>query len=164
MAGYIGSLTGLVMTMLTATMSGVNARIGTMQANDLTLKGAGVRSFTFENVSVEMAEAAGQTSYPAVFVYCDSAKNLQREKSRSFSGSVQLVIEVRQTQESLAQIEQNTEMYADAVCALLGDARGDWGDGASYTGGYRVDYEPVARGGKNFVQRAKVNFAVELSE
>jgi hypothetical protein len=55
-------------------------------------------------------------------------------------------------------------MYVDAVCALLGDSRGDWGDGASYSGGYQVDYEPVVKGGKNFVQRAKVNFVLELSE
>jgi hypothetical protein len=55
-------------------------------------------------------------------------------------------------------------MYVDALCALLGEARGDWGGGASYAGGYRVDYEPVAMGGKNFLQRAKVSFAVELSE
>ena len=54
--------------------------------------------------------------------------------------------------------------HGDAVCALLGEARGDWGDGASYAGGYRVDYEPVTMGGKNFLQRAKVSFVVELSE
>ena len=74
------------------------------------------------------------------------------------------MIETRHTQDTLNGIEQNTEMYVDAVCALLGEARGDWGDGASYSGGYQVDYEPVAFGGKNFVQRAKVNFVVDLSE
>ena len=61
-------------------------------------------------------------------------------------------------------IDPNTEMYVDAVIALLGEARGQWGDGASYSGGYEVEYEPVMMGGKNFLQRAKVNFAVELSE
>jgi hypothetical protein len=52
----------------------------------------------------------------------------------------------------------------DAVCALLDDSRGDWGDGAFYAGGYEVNYETVARGGKNFLQRAKVGFDVEVSK
>ena len=54
-------------------------------------------------------------------------------------------------------------MYVDAVCALLDDSRGDWGDGAFYAGGYEVAFEAVARGGKNFLQRAKVKFEVEVS-
>jgi hypothetical protein len=91
-------------------------------------------------------------------------QNLQREKARDFSGRVHLTIEIRQTQETLEVIDSNTEMYVDAVIALLGEARGQWGDGASYSGGYEVEYEPVMMGGKNFLQRAKVNFAVELSE
>jgi hypothetical protein len=55
-------------------------------------------------------------------------------------------------------------MYADAVIALLDDSSGDWGDGASYSGEYQVVYEPVVKGGKNFIQRAKINFALEVSE
>ena len=55
-------------------------------------------------------------------------------------------------------------MYVDAVCALLDDSRGDWGDGSFYGGGYAVAYEPVVKGGKNFLQRAKVNFDVEVSK
>ena len=106
----------------------------------------------------------GQAQYPALLVYCDSVQNVLQEKFRAFSGRVHLVIEIRQTQEKLDRIESNTQMYVDAVCALLGEARGNWGDGASYAGGYEVVYEPVAMGGKNFIQSAKVNFAVELSE
>jgi hypothetical protein len=164
MAGYTGTLAAQVMELLTSETSGVNARIASMEENDSTLKGVAVRSILAQNVSVEIAESAGQAQYPALLVYCDNAQNVQREKSRSFSGRIHLVIEIRQTQEKLNQIEVNTGMYVDAVCALLGDARGVWGDGASYSGAYRVDYEPVVKGGKNFVQRAKVNFALELSE
>jgi hypothetical protein len=164
MAGYSGTLAAQVMAMLTSTTSGVNARIATIEANDSTLKGVGIRSILTENVSIDIAESAGQTQYPALLVYCDKVQNAMKEKSRNFSGKVHLVIEVRQTQEKLNLTETNTELYVDAICALLGDARGDWGDGASYSGAYQVDYEPVVKGGKNFVQRAKVNFAVELSE
>ena len=164
MAGFIGTLTAQTIALLSSITTGVNARILSIEENDDTLKGAGVKSIAAQNVSVEMAEAAGAVAYPALLVYCDSALNLQREKSRLFSGAVELVIEVRYTQEKLAMIEQNMEMYVDAVCALLSDSSGDWGDGASYAGGYHVRYEPVSKGGKNFVQRAKVNFTLELSE
>ncbi len=164
MAGFTGTLTTQVLALLTAEATGVNARITTMQANDPTLKGSGIRSITARNVSYEIAEASGQARYPALLVYCDRLENLLREKFRAFSGRALMTVEVRQTQETLADAESNTEMYVDAVCALLGEARGDWGDGASYAGGYRVDYEPVTMGGKNFLQRAKVSFVVELSE
>jgi hypothetical protein len=164
MAGYSGTLAAQVMALLTSTASGINSRITSIEANDSTLKGAGIRSFVAQNVSAAVAESAGQAQYPCVLVYCESVQNLQREKSRDFSGRVHMVIEIRQTQQTLAAIDQNTEMYVDAVCALLGEAQGQWGDGASYSGGYEVEYEPVTMGGKNFLQRAKINFAVELSE
>lgn len=164
MAGFTGTLTAQVMALLTSTTSGVNARITSIQANDSTLTGVWVQSFVSQNVSPEIAEKSGQAQYPSVLVYCDRLQNLQYEKFWNFSGRVRLVIEIRQTQETLELIEENTEMYVDAVCALLGEARGQWGDGAAYSGGYEVDYEPVVFGGKNFLQRAKVNFAVELSE
>ena len=164
MAGFTGVLAAQVIALLTDTTTGVNARIKTIEENDPTLKGAGIRSIVSQNVSPEIAEISGQALYPALLVYCDSVENQMREKSRNFSGTIGLVIEVRQTQDTLKGIESNTEMYVDAICALLSDSRGYWGDGASYSGAYRVDYEPVAFGGKNFLQRAKVNFALELSE
>jgi hypothetical protein len=164
MAGYSGTLAAQVMALLTSNTTGVNSRITSMEGKDMTLKGVGIRSFVPMNVSPEIAETSGQAFYPALLVYCDRIQNLQREKSRDFSGRVHLTIEIRQTQETLDAVDVNTEMYVDAVIALLGEARGQWGDGASYSGGYEVEYEPVVMGGKNFLQRAKVNFAVELSE
>lgn len=164
MAGFIGTLTAQTLGYLTHAVTGVNARIVTIEANDPTLKGAGIKSISAENVSVELAESSGVAQYPALLVYCSGAQNLQREKSRLFSGKVDLVVEVRYTQAKLTAIEQNMEMYVDAVCALLSESTGGWGDGASYSGGYQVRYEPVAKGGKNFVQRAKVSFTVELTE
>jgi hypothetical protein len=164
MAGFTGTLTAQVVGLLNSTTSGVNARIAAIKENDPTLKAAGIRSIVAQNVSMQIAEASGQAQYPALLVYCDRIENLLQEKFRNFSGRIHLVIEIRQTQVKLDGIEQNTEMYADAVCALLGEARGEWGDGASYSGAYKVEYEPVTFGGENFVQRAKVSFAVDLSE
>jgi hypothetical protein len=47
---------------------------------------------------------------------------------------------------------------------LLDDSRGTWGNGCFYSGGYEVQYEPVARGGQNFLQRARVGFEIEVSK
>lgn len=164
MAGFTGTLAAQVVALLTSATSGVNARITAMEANDPDLKAPGIRSILSQNVSVEIAEASGQQDYPVLLVYCERVQNLLREKFRGFSGRVHLAIEIRHTQDKLHFLERITELYVDAICALLGEARGDWADGASYSGGYQVDYEPVAMGGRNFIQRAKVTFAVELSE
>jgi hypothetical protein len=164
MAGFTGTLTAQIIAMVTLETTGINARIAAMQANDPSLQLPGVKSIVAQNVSVDIAERSGQVQYPVLLVYCEKAQNLQLEKFREFSGKMHFVIETRHTQDTLSQIEQNTEVYVDAVCALLSDARGDWGAGASYSGVYQVDYQPVAMGGSNFVQRAKVSFAVDVSE
>ena len=164
MAGTTGTLTAFVVTLLTSAESGMNVRVAAIEADDSTLKAIGIRSILTQNVSVEIAENAGHTQYPALLVYCDKVQNLLTEKFRAFSGKAHLVIEVRHSQDKLALIEQNTHLYADAVCALLDDSRGDWGDGAFYAGGYQVNYEPVVKGGKNFLQRVKVNFTIEVSD
>lgn len=164
MAGTTGTLTASVVALLSSIETGINVRVAAIEAGDMSLKAIGIRSIVAQNVSVEIAESAGHAQYPALLVYCDKVQNLLTEKSRAFSGRVHLAIEVRHSQDKLALLEQHTHLYADAVCALLDDSRGDWGDGAFYTGGYLVNYEPVVKGGKNFLQRAKVNFALEVSD
>ena len=116
------------------------------------------------NASVEMSEKTGHAHYPAALVYCDKLSNTLKEKFREFSGKAHVVIELRHSQDHLNGIERNLEVYVDAVCALLDDSRGDLGSGAFYSGGYDVTYDAVARGGKNFLQRAKVGFDVEVSK
>jgi hypothetical protein len=46
---------------------------------------------------------------------------------------------------------------------VLDGNRGSWGEGAFFTGGYEVTFDPVQHGGKNFLQIAKVVFDVDLS-
>ena len=164
MAGISGTLTASVVSRLRATQDGVNARIGAIEAADKSLKASGIRSILLHNMSVDLSEKSGLAHYPALAVYCDKVANTMREKFRQFSGKVSLVVEVRHSQDKVDGIETNTQVYVDAVCALLDDSRGDWGDGSFYGGGYAVAYEPVMRGGKNFLQRAKVNFEVEVSK
>jgi hypothetical protein len=156
MAGLSGMLTSTVISMLTSTADGVNVRVEAIENADSTIQTIGIRTIIAQNASVDISEKTGHAHYPAVLVYCDKVSNTLREKFRQFSGKAHMVVEVRHSQDQAA--------YVDAVCALLDDSRGDWGGGAIYGGGYEVSYEAVGRGGKNFLQRAKVGFDVEVSK
>lgn len=164
MAGITGTLTRRIVSKLTATVDGVNARVGAIETFDTRVATIDIRSVVAQNVTVDVGEKAGNTHYPALLVYCDKMQNTLKEKFREFSGKARMVVEVRHSQDKLDGMEQHLQVYVDAVCALLDDSRGDWGCGSFYAGGYEVNYEPVARGGKNFLQRAKVSFDVEVSK
>jgi len=164
MAGLSGALTSIVVSMLTSATGGVNVRIGAMVEADSSLQAVGIRNILALNATVEVSEKTGYVQYPALLVYCDKLSNTLKEKFRQFSGKAHVVVEVRNSQDVLTGIESNAEVYVDAVCAMLDDSRGDWGAGLFYTGGYDVTYETVGRGGRNFLQRAKVGFDVEVSK
>ena len=164
MAGVSGTLTSIVVSMLTSTAAGANVRIGAMVQNDESLEAVGARSIAAMNASVELSEKTGYMQYPLMLVYCDKVSNRLKEKFRQFSGTAHVVVEARYSQDKLTNLQANTEVYADAVCALLDDSRGDWGAGFFYAGGYEVTYGPVVRGGNNFLQVAKVGFDVEVSK
>jgi hypothetical protein len=116
-----------------------------------------------QNVAAELAERSGPVKYPAVNVYCEKIANELREKFRSFSGKVQMAVEVRHSQDRLEGIEDVLEQFTDAITTTLNASRGDWGDGMFYSGGYEVSFGAVKRGGRNFTQLAKVTFEVGVS-
>jgi hypothetical protein len=116
-----------------------------------------------QNVAAEISDRALGLSYPAVYVYCGKLSNSLKEKFRVFSGQAEMMAEVRITQDRLDGLDELTQMTADAVIEVLDGARGDWGDGFFYAGGYEVQYGPVKAGGKNFLQAAKIKFDVEIS-
>jgi hypothetical protein len=164
MAGLNGMLTSVVISMLRSTVDGVNARVAAIETADPSAQTVGIQTIVAQNASVDISEKTGHAHYPALLVYCDKMSNTLREKFRQFSGTAHIVVEVRHSQDQLSAIEANLSTYVDSVCALLDDSRGDWGGGAIYGGGYEVSYEAVGRGGKNFLQRAKVGFDVEVSK
>jgi capsid protein len=116
-----------------------------------------------QNVAAELAERSGTVKYPAVNVYCEKIANELKEKFRSFSGKVEMAVEVRHSQDRLEGIEEALEQCADAITSTLNASRGDWGDGMFYSGGYEVSFGAVKRGGRNFTQVAKVTFEVAVS-
>ena len=164
MAGISGALTSILVDKLRAHSDGVSARVSAIEQAGSGVQAAGIRTIAAMNVSAEISEKSGQAHYPALLVYCDKLSNTLREKFRQFSGKARLVVEVRHSQDRLDDLEAGTHVYVDAVCALLDDSRGSWDGGYFYAGGYEVSYEPIARGGKNFLQRAKVSFDVEVSK
>jgi hypothetical protein len=116
-----------------------------------------------QNVAPDVIEKSVATKYPAVHVYCSKVSNQLREKFRTFSGQVEMVAEVRVSQDRLEGLETVMQLYTDAVTRVLDQNRGDWGSGVFYTGGYEIAYGPVKHGGKNFLQIAKITFTAELS-
>ena len=164
MAGLSGTLAETVVSMLASATNGVNVRVGAIEKNDSSVTATGITTIVALNTSVEISDKVGYVQYPALLVYCDKLSNTLKEKFRDFSGKAHVVVEVRQSQDTLPGLDATVQVYVDAVCALLDDSRGDWGSGLFYGGGYEVSFEPIGRGGRNFLQRAKVGFDVEVSK
>jgi hypothetical protein len=116
-----------------------------------------------QNVPAEMAERSGGVKYPSVNVYCETIANQLREKFRTFSGRVQMAIELRHSQDRLEGLQDTLEVYVDGAMRMLNKSRGDWGDGMFYGGEYEVSFGPVKQGGKNFIQTAKITFEIGVS-
>lgn len=121
------------------------------------------RQVIAQNASPELTERSTVSKYPLLFVYCSKLSNTLREKFRRFSGEAQMVVEVRVSQDRLEELETRVQFYVDAVVQVLGDNRGDWGDGVFYGGTYEVTYGPVKHGGRNFIQIAKIALTVDIS-
>ena len=116
-----------------------------------------------QNVAADLAERGDTVVYPAANVYCDKLINSLVEKFRTFSGTLQMVIELRASQDRLTGLQDGLELYADAVMQMLDANRGDWGDGMYYGGGYQVAFSAAKHGGKNYIQTAKVTFEIGVS-
>jgi hypothetical protein len=116
-----------------------------------------------QNVPVAIAERSRAVKYPVIHVYSDRTRNLLTEKFRTFSGKLRVVAEVRVSQDRIEGIEDQLRLYVDAITQVLDANRGSWSQGAFFTGGYEVMYEPMQHGGKNLLQIAKVIFEVDLS-
>ena len=144
--------------------SGLNGRLGDLSAPGSVLvaplETAQIRS---QNAAAELAERGAAVKYPAINVYCEKMANTLGEKFRSFSGSVQMAIELRHSQDNLTGLQDALELYSDALMHTLDSARGDWGNGMFYAGGYEVSLGAVKHGGKNFIQSVKITFQIGVS-
>jgi len=148
LVGYLTAPAGLSSTMADLTAPGGQ----TPQPNVIS-----------QNAAPDLADKAAAVQYPVVSAYCEKISNTQREKFRSFSGTVQLAVEVRHSQDQLDGLEDTLEQYTDAVTQTLSGNTGDWGDGMYFSGAYQVSFGAVKKGGKNFTQAAKITLEVGVS-
>jgi hypothetical protein len=116
-----------------------------------------------QNIAYEVAEKKPGVTYPAVYVYCERLVNQLKEKFRTFSGKAEMAAEVRVSHDRLETLSRDLELYASAVAGVLDAQRGDWGGGMFYTGGYKIEFGPVKRGGRNFIQTATISFELDVS-
>ena len=164
MTGKLGSaVTAAVVQMITAP-SGMNSGLAALTAPDsLLAQPVAANNILAQNVAADLAEKSLPLQYPSVNIYCDKISNDLTEKFRSFSGTVQMAVEVRHSQDRLDGLQNALEVYVDSVTQVLDAQRGDWGNGMFFTGEYDVTLGAVKHGGKNFLQTAKVTFAVGVS-
>ena len=164
MATRIGSATtGKVIQRITSP-TGVNAGLAALAAGEGLPAALDAAQVYPQNVAAEVAERSGMAQYPVANVYCEKIVNSHTEKFRTFSGSVQMAIELRHSQDRLEGLQESLELYVDSVMQVLNAGRGDWGDGMYYTGEYQASFGAVKHGGKNFIQAAKITFEIGVSK
>jgi hypothetical protein len=158
MTQKIGSAISDQIIQLIVAPAGANATLAALSAG--ALDPAQVRA---QNVAPDLMERSETVNYPAVNVYCEKLVNALKEKSRSFSGSAQMMVEVRHSGDRLEGLQDALELYTDAVTETLSASRGDWGNGMFYAGGYEVSFAAVKHGGRNFIQTAKIALEIGVS-
>jgi hypothetical protein len=165
MTATIGSTTTAQVMRLITGVGGLNSSLAALTQADQALAGpldmAQVRA---QNVAAELAERSSMVKYPVVHVYCEKVTNRLTEKFRTFSGTAQMTIEIRHSQDRLEGLQDSLQLYTDAATQVLAVNRGDWGDGMFYGGGYEASFGAVKQGGKNFIQVAKVTFEIGVSK
>jgi hypothetical protein len=115
------------------------------------------------HVAADLAEKTSGVRYPVVYVYCEKVVNDLREKFRRFSGTADLSVDIRVSHEHMDDLQPSLQTYVEAVTDVLDKKRGKWGTGVFYAGGYEIQFGPIKRGGRNFVQSAKVELTVNVS-
>jgi hypothetical protein len=164
MTGKLGSAATAKVLQRISGPSGVNAGVGALTQGEPDFAGLVAASqVRTQNVAAALSERAQGVKYPAVNVYCEKIVNDLKQKFQTFSGQVQMAIELQQSQDRLDGMQDLLEVYVDATMQMLDGNRGDWGDGMYYGGGYEVAFGPVKQGGKNFIQVAKVTFQVGVN-
>jgi hypothetical protein len=113
------------------------------------------------HVPAELCED-GSVSYPVIHVYCERVTNQLTEKFSSFSGLVDIVIELRVSDDSPERIGQVTAREIEAVLRLLHIKRGQWADGVYFGGKYEVHFSPVKKGGTGLLQVSRVKLPVHV--
>jgi hypothetical protein len=143
---------------------GLPSAVAALAANsEFELPAIEPEQIQLRHAGIEVLEKALAFKYPQVLVYQEKIRNELKEKFRRFSGTVEVVVEIRLSEERLEDLEGKLNAYVDAVAEILWARRGEWSPGVCYGGAYEVAIEAVKKGGANFVQRARVVAPVHVS-
>lgn len=138
---------------------GLNETVGSLRL-DKPLPPIDSESIVELQAAADLAEKAGSVKYPVVHIYCDRIQNTLKEKFRTFSGTADLSIEVRVSHDHLDELQTQLRDYVQAVTTVLEKNRGSWDTSTWYPGTYEVVFSPVRRGGRNYLQSARVRLEV----
>ncbi len=115
------------------------------------------------SASADICDKNIQLTYPRVCLYSSGLQNLQTEKFRTLSGTVETVAEIWASANMATDTDQWIHFYVEALTQLLRQNIGDWGDGFFFSGIYDVQFQPPKSGGLGFVQSAKVTCNLNVS-
>jgi hypothetical protein len=111
----------------------------------------------------EIADKEIQLVYPRICLYSDRVKNAQREKFRTFSGSIAVVAEIWSSGNLVGQADQWIHYYVEGLTSILRANIGDWGDGFLFSGIYDVQLQSPKTGGLGYVELAKITCSLDVS-
>jgi hypothetical protein len=122
-----------------------------------------IQNIAEQQIAADLNDKAASITYPNVCVYCDKVTNSLTEKFRTFSGTADLNIEVRVSHEHTNVLHAQLHAYVEAVASVLGRNRGTWAPGVFYAGVYEASFGAMKRGGRNYIQSARVHLQVHVS-
>ena len=112
---------------------------------------------------LDVYEKTTSVKYPVAAIYCGRLRNTQMEKYRIFSGSAQLVVDLRVSGASAEDLETSLNSYVEAACEVLYNSRGAWSNIGTYSGAYDVKFQAMRLGGKQFTKSAQIEFDIQVS-
>jgi hypothetical protein len=140
--------------------SGLPARVAEISADLNPVSESDVYT---NNAAADLLEKSAAARYPSFHVYCDRVLNKLGEKFRTFSGTAELIVEIRVSHEHIDQLHDQLNVYVQAVTDVLDHNRGMWAPGVFHSGTYEINFQPAKRGGKNFIQSARVRVETYVS-
>jgi hypothetical protein len=163
--GRIGSLTTATLAALLGSDRGLPLAVAELsEAEKIELPVIPRSQILTGNVTLEVADRTPNVRYPQICVYCDKVTNRLTEKFRRFSGKASMVMEVRVSQDRFEGMEQQLQLYTEAIARVLEDTRGEWTPGIYYSGAYEVSFGSLRQGGKNFLQTAKMTIELDVNQ
>ncbi len=116
------------------------------------------------DITLAVAEKLHFPTYPCVYVWMEKAVNKQTEFGALFSGTMQVIAQVRVTADKLPGLARITANYGDAIANVLKARAGDWGNGLLFGGAFEQRMYSARAGGRGAVQACSVILDLDASE